>query len=70
MGRIMTWPEYLDLILATLAQAPWSWVLVGVIAGVILGMTLVILAAVMVMSGDAQCRDTYYEDHIIGGNNG
>jgi len=62
----MTWPERLNLILA---QAPWPWVIASLIAGVILGMILVILAAVVVISDDPRRRDVYYEDYI-GGNNG
>ena len=66
----MTYSEYLDLILAALAQAPWGWVVASMIAGVALGVSLVILAAVVVTSGDTQYRDTYYEDYIGGNHNG
>lgn len=65
----MTWPERLDLILAILAQVPWSWVIASMIAGVAFGVALVILAAVVVISSDARRRDAYYEDYVGGNHN-
>ena len=60
----MTWPERLDLLLAILAQVPWSWVMTGLIAGVVLGIIIVILAAIVTVSGDVRHRDVYYENHV------
>ena len=60
----MTWPERLDLFLAILTQVPWSWVMIGLIAGVVLGIIIVILAAIVTVSGDIHHRDVYYENYV------
>ena len=62
----MTYPEYLDLLLAFLAQIPAGWVAVGATIGVILSLVVIILATLAVANEDMRRRDIYYEDYIRG----
>jgi hypothetical protein len=57
---MMTWPEYLDLLLAFLTQTPR----VVAILGVVLSMVVIILATSAVAAEDIRRRDIYYEDYI------
>lgn len=69
----MTWPEYLDLLLAILAQTPDGWVAVGAMISVVLTLVIIVAATLAVANEDMRRRDVYYEDYIrdiTGDNNG
>ena len=62
----MTYPEYLDLFLAILAQTPHGWATVGTMISVILSLVVIVLATLAVAAEDMRRRDVYYEDYIRG----
>jgi len=64
MGRVVTWPERLDLILDILARTPHGRIAVGAMLGVISVLVIIIAAIIAVANDDARHRDVYYEDYI------